>query len=292
MGWSGWKRTGFGPSNFRADAAPAAVGDDGTLHVVCQEYRDPYSGDMYGDAYLGNDYWGGEHDIAKPHGKGIFGSPALTAWTGHDRQDLFVNAATGLLHRSKQRPHSWSDWEDLGGGPPGGPLLGSSPAACIDAQGQLDVFCISATDLSLLHKQYRNGWSEWESLGGHFRKLLTPAAQTWGGGRVGVFVVGDDYGIYHKWTAGGDAGWSGWEPMGGVTEAGVAACAWAPGRIDIFHRGQDRAVYHRWFDGEWSGWKNIGGTTDHGIAAASRGPGRIDVLHVGTDRYLYISELS
>lgn len=289
MGWSGWQTVAFGPGDFRAVAAPTAAGDDSVLRVIGQHDNNPYSGDLFQQEYLGNGYWTPHTDIGQPHAVDIFGSPALTTWAGHERHDLFVTGATGLQHRTMQRPNPWSGWENLGGGPPGGPILGTGPAACIDPGGQLDVFSVSATDFGLLHRRYLNGWSGWENLGGHFR-LLTPAAQTWGGGRVGVFVVGDDYGIYHKWTAGGGAGWSGWESMGGVTERGLAACSWAPGRIDLFHRGMDRAVYHKWFDGGWSDWESLGGVTDYGIAAGSRGPGRLDVLHVGTDRRIYHAE--
>jgi hypothetical protein len=290
MGWSGWKRTTFGPGVFHPASAPAASGYGDVLDVVCQEDKSPDSGDLWEQPYLGNDYWSPFSDIGRPQGRAIIGSPALTSSQDGDRHDLFVNAATGLLHRSMQRPYPWAGWEDLGGGPPGGPILGSSPAACVDSDGRLDVFCISGTDFSLLHKRYRNGWSDWESLGGDFRRQLTPAAQTWGGGRVGVFVVGDDLGIHHRWTAADGAGWSGWEDIGGVTERGIAACSWSPGRIDLFHRGQDRAVYHKWFDGGWSGWEGLGGVTDHGIATGSRGPGRVDALAIGTDGELYINE--
>lgn len=290
MGWSGWKKTGFGSGDFRAVRAPGAANDDTRLIVVCQDDNSPYSGDLHEEDCIGDNFWTGSTNIGQPPGANIIGSPAVTYWAGHDRSDLFVNAATGMLHRSKQMPYSWSGWESLGGGPPGGPILGSSPAACQDAAGQLDVFCISATDFSLLHKRYKNGWSNWENLGGHFRQMLTPAASTWGAGRVGVFVVGDDRAIHHRWTAGGSAGWSAWERIGGMTERGLAVCSWAPGRTDLFHRGQDRAVYHKWFAGGWSGWESLGGTTDHGITAASRGPGVLDVLHVGSDKSIYLSE--
>lgn len=292
MTWSGWQVASFGSGGFHPVTAPGAAGADGQLLVIGEDDQTPYSGDLYESNYLGNGYFTPSSDIGRPRSMGIFGSPAVTQrWDG-SRADHFVNAATKLLHRSKQQPYGWSDWEDLGGGPPSGPILGGSPAACLDADGQLDVFCISATGFDLLHKRFRNGWSDWESLGGQFSRLRTPAVQTWGRGRVGVFVVGEDRAIHHKWTGGVGEGWSGWENIGGITEQGVAACSWGWGRTDLFHRGMDRAVYHKWFENGWSEWERLGGVTDYGPTAASRGAGLIDVMHVGTDKRIYLSEYS
>jgi len=283
MGWSEWKLTTLGwHGDFRPVGAPAAAGR-GYTTVISQEDRNPYSGDYAENSYLGNDVWNTTYEHFGPPAAPT-GSPALAATQDGDRLDLLVTAGSVLWHRSRQRPYGWTDWENLDGGE----VLASGPAVCAE-DDQIDVFAISGRDLSMLHRQWRGAWSPWTSLGGRFRRL-TPAASTWGAGRIGVFAVGQDYGTHHKWSNGGGAGFSEWENLGGVTERGIAACSWGWARTDLFHRGQDRAVYHRWFDGRWSEWENMGGATDSGITVASPGLNRLLLLHVGLDRNIYYRE--
>ncbi len=62
--------------------------------------------------------------------------------------------------------------------------------------------------------QHWNGaaWSGWISLGGVFTSV--PSAVSWSSGRIDVFGIGTDGGMYHKYYNGA---WSPtWEALGGI----------------------------------------------------------------------------
>lgn len=163
-----------------------------------------------------------------------------------------------------------SNWFNLGG-----PVI-SAPAVTRWGQRQ-DVFALDP-DLSLKHK-WDDGllnWSGWEPQGGVLTSL--PGAVAWEPGRIDVFGRGQDFGLYHKWYAGG---WSGWEPLGGNLAAGAGVSSWAPGRLDVFSVGQTPGLIHMWYQGRWSGWgENLGGNPAAPLApgALSRGNNNIDVF--------------
>jgi hypothetical protein len=72
----------------------------------------------------------------------------------------------------------------------------------------------TGTDSSI-YWQHWNGaaWSGWTSLGGIFTSI--PAAVSWSQGRIDIFGIGTDGGMYHKYYANGE--WSGtWEALGGI----------------------------------------------------------------------------
>ena len=127
--------------------------------------------------------------------------------------------------------------------------------------------------------------SGWEPLGGV--SSGSPAATTWGPGRLDVFVRGSDNNLWHKWYAGA---WSGWESLGspaGGLGSDPAAVAWGPGRIDVLAAGVDGQLWHKWYAGGWSGWEPLGGGLLTAPAVASWGSGRLDVFVEGTDHQLW-----
>jgi hypothetical protein len=65
------------------------------------------------------------------------------------------------------------------------------------ASGRLDVFVTGAGDSNLWHKYWQNGWGNWEPLGG----ILTssPAAVSWGNGRIDIFARGNEGHTWHMW---------------------------------------------------------------------------------------------
>jgi hypothetical protein len=71
----------------------------------------------------------------------------------------------------------------------------------------------------MYHKAWDNGWSPagdgWENIGGTFAG--TPAVVSWGPGRMDIFAVGQDLGIWRKvWAQGWLPSVTGWEPLGGA----------------------------------------------------------------------------
>jgi hypothetical protein len=127
--------------------------------------------------------------------------------------------------------------------------------------------------------------SGWEALGGTSQGA--PATSTWGPGRLDVFVRGSDDQLWHKWYAGG---WAGWEPLGappGGLTSDPGAVAWSAGRIDVFAAGAGGQLWHRWYQAGWSGWEPLGGVLVGPPAVASWAPGRLDVFGRGTDDQLW-----
>jgi hypothetical protein len=181
-----------------------------------------------------------------------------------------------------------STWDSLGG------VSTSSPAAiCWNDPNtyRSDVF-VRGSDGALWHKDYQNGWSKWESLGGQLASGTGPAVSSWSAGRLDVFVQGTDGALWHKWWNG--AQWSGWESLGGKLTSSPAARAYinnpnsnAANYIDVFVRGSDGAVWWKLWNGRaWSSWTSLGGKL-----AANTGPaasGYSSYLFVqGTDHQLW-----
>jgi hypothetical protein len=102
----------------------------------------------------------------------------------------------------------------------------------------------------------------------------------------GVFGVGTDHALYHRWWDGHT--WGGWESLGGVLTSDPTVVSWDEGRLDIFALGEDHACWHRWWDGHsWGGWESLGGVGHSEIAATSWAPNRLDLFTLGSDSALW-----
>ena len=126
--------------------------------------------------------------------------------------------------------------------------------------------------------------SSWTSLGGVL--ISSPAASSWGPGRVDAFGIGTDRALYQRaWNG---SSWSPWASLGGVITADPGAVSWGPNRIDVFARGTDNALWHRYYDpAGWHAWESLGGILLSGPDVTSWGVGRLDVFVVGTDHGLW-----
>jgi hypothetical protein len=127
----------------------------------------------------------------------------------------------------------------------------------------------------------------WTSLGGQIPAGTSPAACSWGAGRLDLFVQGMNGALYHKSYTGST--WSGWQNLGGKLTSSPAATSPASGVIDVFVRGTNGALYQRSWTGSWSNWISLGGQIAAGTspAACSWGAGRLDVFVEGTNGALY-----
>jgi len=126
-----------------------------------------------------------------------------------------------------------------------------------------------------------------------------PAATSWGGDRLDVFIRGNDDALWHKWWDG--SGWSPWESLGGTLTSSPAA-AYRDDRprrkwVDVFAIGPDSTIWHRDFDGEsWSPWEpNVARApvlrSGFSPAAATWGGTRIDLVVCAADEGLLRSYL-
>jgi cell wall-associated NlpC family hydrolase len=137
---------------------------------------------------------------------------------------------------------------------------------------------VEGGDRALDHLWYTSGWSGWERLGGVLSE--SPAAVSWGAGRVDVAVRGSDDAAWHAYF---DGVWHGFDPLGGALASKPALSSQGAGQIELFVEGTDGALDERSFDDAWTPWQGLGGSLTSGPAAVSWGPGRTDAFVRGLD---------
>lgn len=161
-----------------------------------------------------------------------------------------------------------------------------------DVGGRVVVVGSAADDdisfVSESHERATSKFSKPRSLGGGTFGDLAVARNA--DGRMEVFAVGPDHGLWHNWETSpahvpSATEWSGWHALGG-TASGLHADEQADGRLVVFARGGDSRLYRieqrAAKAGRWSPWTLMGG----GVAAADSaldGHGALHVLALGTD---------
>ena len=126
----------------------------------------------------------------------------------------------------------------------------------------------------------------YESLGGYLTS--SPAAVSWGNGRIDGFARGTDGALWHQ---GYHGTWDGWKSLGGYLAPGTgpAVSSWGAGRLDVFVVGTDNELWYKYYQSGsgWSGWYPLGGYLTSSPAAVSWGNGRLDIFARGTDGALW-----
>ncbi len=109
-------------------------------------------------------------------------------------------------------------------------------------------------------------------------------------GRMEIFGVGTDNGLWHIWQTAPSNGWSGWASMGGIITCEPEVARNADGRMEVFARGTDNALWHIWQTAPsngWSGWGSLGGVIYSDPCVANNADGRMEVFVRGTDDALW-----
>jgi hypothetical protein len=166
--------------------------------------------------------------------------------------------------------NAYGSWGQLpqGGGDGGLALVGSDGVYFYEENGNL--------------LRTSEAWSSEEDLAGVL--ATSPAACTWGPGRVDSFYAGQNSHLWHRWF---DGDWQAEEDLGGSLTSAPGACTWGPGRVDIFYRGQNDHLWHRWFDGGWQAEEDLGGVLASAPGACTWGPGRVDIFYRGQNSHLW-----
>jgi hypothetical protein len=133
-----------------------------------------------------------------------------------------------------------------------------------------------------------SSWTNWEDLGGVL--TATPAAVSWGQGRIDIFARGSEGHCWHQWWQDG-SGWGTWEDLGGqllwadFLGTGPAVTSWASGRLDVFVIGAtDHYLWHKaWTGSSWTNFEPLYGYLTASPGAVSWGQGRIDVFARGNE---------
>jgi hypothetical protein len=123
------------------------------------------------------------------------------------------------------------------------------PVAVQAEPKRLDVFATGSSGTILHWNSADDGasFSAPEALGGSspYEVIGSPAAVSWGPGRIDVFAATPD-GKLLRWFEDG-SGFSQFEWIGELKEP--CAVSWGPGRLDVFGVASDGAIAHTWFDG-------------------------------------------
>jgi extracellular elastinolytic metalloproteinase len=177
----------------------------------------------------------------------------------------------------------------------------TSITAVSAAPNRLDLFLVASD--GGVYTTSRPGpstaWADWSRVGTANDRvpLLTPiTAISIAPGRLDLFVVAADGGVYTTSRGGPTATWADWSRIGTASDRAplltpVAAVSATSGQLDLFLIAADGGVYTTSRDGPsaaWADWSRIGMTTDRvplltPVAATSATPGRLDLFLVAAD---------
>jgi hypothetical protein len=146
----------------------------------------------------------------------------------------------------------------------------STPAISSWGPGRLDLFMLGTRydgAIALLHAWRTGDVGEfrWEELGTGLMQG-SPAAVSWGPGRIDVFARGGGSDLAHKVFANGR--WYPWVSLGNEITASPAVVSTGPQQLSVYVRASDGTVHHRWYGATWFGWENLGGSLAPGVAPA------------------------
>ncbi len=191
-------------------------------------------------------------------------SPAIAA-SSDGRLEVFAVGADGGLWHTWQTALSngWNGPPILHGHPAGTALVGS-PAIAASSDGRLEVFAVGA-DGGLWHTwqtALSNGWNGPPILHGHpagTALVGSPAIAASSDGRLEVFAVGADGGLWHTWQTALSNGWNGppilhGHPAGTALVGSPAIAASSDGRLEVFAVGADGGLWHTWQTALSNGW--------------------------------------
>jgi peptidoglycan/xylan/chitin deacetylase (PgdA/CDA1 family) len=127
--------------------------------------------------------------------------------------------------------------------------------------------------------------------------LSGPAAVSWDGHRVDLYVVGTDRALWHTATfvdaQGRPGSWGTWQSLGGTLTAAPAVASSYPGTLLVTGRGTDGAVWSRAWDGtSWTPWTSIEGRAVSAPAVDAGDTGTYRALVVGTDGAVWVRPLT
>jgi hypothetical protein len=189
-----------------------------------------------------------------------------------DKLDVFVTDTSGIIHGASWQSGvfggKWRGWWSI---LDGHAHSGTPIAAVARDRNKLDLFVAGADGKTYTAAWERHaaddqwrGW--WNILTGGLPPGGTVSAVSRDPGKLDIFIVGHDGGVY---TAAWDTGankWGGWwRILNGVAAAGsgIAAVSRDPGKLDVFIVGLDGAVWTAAWDLAtanigWGGWWRIG----------------------------------
>lgn len=180
-----------------------------------------------------------------------------------------------------------SDWFSFPG-PPVLPDISPAGVAAVRTVANTGIVFVRATDGSIAYNVSRAGaFSAWKTVpGGSI--VGAPAAVSWDGKRVDLFVVGLDGALWQSVTTTSPTGeptsWTPWRRLGGVLTTSPAAASTGDSLLSITARGTDNALWQMTWDGAlWRDWARLEGLSISGPALEASSSAHYRIRVVGTD---------
>jgi hypothetical protein len=198
------------------------------------------------------------------------------------------------------------DFSSLGK-PDGGAFSSAGPALACNQDGRLEAVVVGQ-DLAPWHAWQRSpgrDWSPWQSFKqpggkGVISRPLgasapgpTPVLARNQDKRLEVFVVREDFTVWHRWQKTPNGDWSDWASLkqpGDGTVGPLAVGANADGRLELAATDSNGAVWHIWQkepNKDWSQWKSLKEPGGHpappGVKLAKNKDGRLELFTVAGD---------
>lgn len=220
------------------------------------------------------------------------------------RLRLFLTDGTSTYDISQPAPNGgWTPAWTSHQHPPA--VVVGSPTQIMDAEGFLQVFAIGADDTIWQIGQIgpSGDWSGWISFGApaiHGGLRSAPTVAPSADGRLELFAIGGDGGLWHTWQKPG-GGWSSWTPHGAPPGTSLDH-QWQPvmsqnaeGRLELFALSDDGALWHIWQTAPSQGWSDWlshgtppGSTFNNGRPAlALNADGRLELFVCSMDGQLW-----
>ena len=187
------------------------------------------TGNLYMKEYFSS-AWHPWVDVGGTVGAGT--GPGVASWGGQ-RLDMFVGGGGGAVYHKGGTTLPFGAWENLGGKTTG------DCGACSTGNNDVYVFVRGGDGALWCRGYYSGAWHPWYTLGGKILPGTGPAACSWGGGELDVFVTGTNNCVYHMRYSGS---WGGWQNMGGVTSCTPGCATPGHGAMALFVRDNNEFI--------------------------------------------------
>ncbi len=109
-------------------------------------------------------------------------------------------------------------------------------------------------------------------------------------GRLEMFYIGTNDGLYHNWQTAPNSGWAGETPFSGDSAKQITVGQNADGRLEMFYVGTNNNLYHNWQTAPGQGWAGefeFPGDSAKQITVVQNADGRLEIFYVGTNSNIY-----
>jgi hypothetical protein len=263
-GTPGWSRTqpvGDSPGNIASN--PAVTADaDGALTLFARSSAGQIVHAWQQAGAPDNWEWGGPVGGGSP-GTAVLDPAAIRTPGG--AVEVFVTDSGGSVATSRQEaPNgntSWTAWATMNGS------CASSPVPFVDAGGNLEVFCRTASGTLAVDTWASGGWRGWTTAGASPASLAgVPAVVSDGAGQTEVFSATQSGTLAAAYQASAAGSWTWASAVGGSTkiENSPAVTSWPGGGVAVLAHlagGQLGYLSQQGSSaaGGWSSWASAGG---------------------------------